>query len=156
MRLVIAAIGRLRSGPEAELTADYLARATAAGRGIGLGPADLRELEAKPSGDQAREAALLLAEGPAGSVRIAMDERGEALPSRELAQRLARWRDQGVPGAVFCLGGADGLDESVRRSAQAVLAFGPQTWPHRLARVMLAEQLYRAVTILCGSPYHRD
>lgn len=154
--MLIAAVGRLRGGPEAELTADYLARIGPAGRGIGLGPAELREIEARTAGDREREADLLLALAPAGAKRVLLDEAGEAWPSRRWAQKLAAWRDEGVPAAVFFIGGPDGASERLRDCAAHTLAFGPQTWPHRLVRVLLAEQLYRAVTILCGSPYHRD
>ncbi|HMO42400.1 MAG TPA: 23S rRNA (pseudouridine(1915)-N(3))-methyltransferase RlmH, partial [Phenylobacterium sp.] len=87
---------------------------------------------------------------------IACDERGQARASRAFAQELAALRDGGARRLVFLIGGADGLDPDLREAAQGRLAFGPQTWPHALARAMLAEQLYRAVTILGGSPYHRD
>jgi len=156
MRLLIAAVGRLRGGPEAELTADYLARIGPAGRAIGLGPAELKEVEAKTAGDREREAELLLSQAPDGAKRILLDETGEAWPSRRWAEKLGAWRDEGAPAAVFFIGGPDGASDRLRASAQHILAFGPQTWPHRLVRVMLAEQLYRAVSILCGSPYHRD
>lgn len=156
MRLMIAAVGRLRGGPEADLTAEYLARIGPAGRGIGLGPAELKEVEARTAGDREREAELLLALAPEGARRVLLDETGEAWPSRRWARKLGAWRDEGVPAAVFFIGGPDGASERIRAGAAHTLAFGPQTWPHRLVRVMLAEQLYRAVTILCGSPYHRD
>jgi 23S rRNA (pseudouridine1915-N3)-methyltransferase len=87
---------------------------------------------------------------------IACDEHGQALASRAFAAELGRLRDQGVRRIAFAIGGADGLDERILSTAAAKLAFGPQTWPHALARVMLAEQIYRAVTILGGGPYHRD
>ncbi|MBU6373901.1 MAG: 23S rRNA (pseudouridine(1915)-N(3))-methyltransferase RlmH [Alphaproteobacteria bacterium] len=156
MRVLIAAVGRLRGGPEAELTADYLQRATSAGKPAALGPFELAEVEAGTSGDAAREADLLLKAVPKGAVRVVLDERGAPWTSRAFAERLARWRDQGVPAVAFLIGGPNGLAERVRAEADATLAFGPQTWPHRLVRVMLAEQLYRAVTIETGSPYHRD
>ena len=113
-------------------------------------------MEAKPPGDVEREGDLLLAASPPGGVRVLLDERGEAWPSRALASRIATWRDQGRPALTFLIGGADGTSAAVKAAADARLAFGPQTWPHRLVRAMAAEQLYRAVTILCGSPYHRD
>lgn len=156
MRLLVAAVGRLRGGPEAEIAADYLARIGPLGRNLGLGPAELREVEAKSMGDREREGALLLAAAPAGARMILLDEAGEAWPSKLLAARLAHWRDQGVPAATFCIGGADGASQALKAAVHERLAFGPQTWPHRLVRVMLAEQLYRAVTILCGTPYHRE
>ncbi len=92
----------------------------------------------------------------AGGVTVALDERGQALSSRELADRLARWRDQGVSEALFLIGAADGHDEALRARADLLLSFGPATWPHLLARAMLAEQLYRATSILANHPYHRE
>lgn len=154
MKLAILAIGRPGRGPEAELAADYAARATAAGRPLGLGPLDLIDLEPRKPG-KAPEAELILAAAE-GSHLIACDERGKAYSSRAFAERIARLRDQGERRLAFAIGGADGLDASVLSAARSTLAFGPQTWPHALARAMLAEQLYRAVTILAGSPYHRD
>lgn len=154
MKLAILAIGRPGRGPEAELAADYAARATAAGRPLGLGPLDLIDLEPKKPG-KAPEAELILAAAD-GAHLIACDERGKTFSSRGFADHIARLRDQGERRLVFAIGGADGLDASVLSAARSTLALGPQTWPHALARAMLAEQLYRAVTILAGSPYHRD
>lgn len=154
MKLAILAIGRPGRGPEAELAADYAARATAAGRPLGLGPLDLVDLEPRKPG-KAPEAELILAAAD-GAHLIACDERAKTFSSRAFADHIARLRDQGERRLVFAIGGADGLDASVLAAARSTLAFGPQTWPHALARAMLAEQLYRAVTILAGSPYHRD
>ena len=154
MKLSIAAIGKPGRGPEATLAADYAARASAAGRALGLGPLELVDLDPKKPG-KAPEAELILAAAE-GAHLIACDERGKTYSSRAFADHIAALRDQGERRLVFAIGGADGLDESVRRAARSTLAFGPQTWPHALARAMLAEQLYRAVTILSGSPYHRD
>lgn len=154
MKLAIAAIGKPGRGPEAALADDYARRATLSGRALGLGPLELIDLEPKKPG-KATEAELLLAAAE-GAHLIACDERGKTYASRGFADHLAALRDQGERRLVFVIGGADGLDESVRRAARSTLAFGPQTWPHALARAMLAEQIYRAVTILAGSPYHRD
>lgn len=154
MKLAIAAIGRPGRGPEAALAADYAQRATAAGRVLGLGPLDLIDLEPKKPG-KAPEADLLLAAAE-GAHLIACDERGRAWRSRDFADHIAALRDRGERRLVFAIGGADGLDRRVLDVAGSTLAFGPQTWPHALARAMLAEQVYRAVTILAGSPYHRD
>jgi 23S rRNA (pseudouridine1915-N3)-methyltransferase len=156
MRVLLAAVGRLRRGPEAELTADYLARAGAAGRGVGLGPFDLVEVETKTAGDSSREAERLMAVTPRGAVTVMLDERGEAWSSRGLADRIGRWRDEGREAAVFWIGGPDGAAPELRARAAHILAFGVQTWPHRLVRVMAAEQLYRAASLLSGAPYHRD
>jgi 23S rRNA (pseudouridine1915-N3)-methyltransferase len=154
MKLAIAAIGKPGRGPEAILAADYAARASASGRALGLGPLDLIDLEPRKSG-KAPEAELLLAAAE-GAHLIACDERGKTYGSRAFADHVATLRDRGERRLVFVIGGADGLDKSVLDAASSTLAFGPQTWPHALARAMLAEQLYRAVTILSGSPYHRD
>ena len=154
MKLAIAAIGKPGRGPEAALADDYARRATLSGRPLGLGPLELIDLEPKKPG-KALEAELLLAAAE-GAHLIACDERGRTYSSRAFADHVAALRDQGERRLVFVIGGADGLDESVRRAARSTLAFGPQTWPHALARAMLAEQIYRAVTILAGSPYHRD
>ena len=156
MKILIAAIGRLRDGHEAALTADYLQRAGAAGRQLGIKSVDLIEVEAKPSGDPRAEAGALFRATPDNSRKILLDERGAEWASRQLAEKLARWRDDGLACATFWIGGADGVSQSVKDNADEKLAFGRQTWPHRLVRVMISEQIYRAVTILSGNPYHRD
>ncbi len=118
----------------------------------------LREVEDKrgPTGRVAREADLLLSALPKGATVVALDERGKALSSVELAHRLARWRDEGAGDIAFAIGGADGLDDAVRARADLVLSLGAMTWPHLMVRAMLAEQLYRAQQILAGHPYHRE
>ena len=153
--MTIVAVGRLGRGAEAALARDYAERATAAGRPLALGPVEIVEVEARKPGREAEGQALLAAVPPEAHL-IACDERGDASPSRAFADRLARLRDQGVRHVAFLIGGADGLSDEVRSVAKERLAFGPQTWPHALVRAMLAEQIYRAVGILAGSPYHRD
>ena len=156
MRIALVAVGRLGlRTPEAELARVYAGRATAAGRALGLGPVEIVEVEGRKPGREG-EAAALLAAVASGTHVIACDERGRAWPSRAFAERIAVLRDAGVRQLAFLVGGADGLAPEVRAAAAEQLAFGPQTWPHALVRVMLAEQVYRAVTILGGSPYHRD
>lgn len=154
MKLGVIAIGKPGRGSEATLASDYAERASLAGRALGLGPLDLIDLEPRKTG-KAPEAELIL-RAAEGSHLIACDERGRTYSSRAFADHIAMLRDRGERRLVFAIGGADGLDDSVRQAASSTLAFGPQTWPHALARAMLAEQLYRAVTILAGSPYHRD
>ncbi len=156
MRLLIAAVGRLRDGPEAAMSADYVARAAVAGRQIGFKSVDIVEVEGKPPGDMRAEAVALFRATPDEARKVLLDERGAEWASRQLAEKLARWRDDGVPCTTFWIGGADGASQSVKDQADEKLAFGRQTWPHRLVRVMIAEQIYRAVTILCATPYHRD
>jgi 23S rRNA (pseudouridine1915-N3)-methyltransferase len=154
LKITILAVGRLGRSPEAELARDYASRATAAGRALGVDPVEIVEVEAKKPGKSAEAEVLRAAISDAWL--IACDEHGESLPSRVFAARIAKLRDDGVRRLVLVIGGADGLDPDLLKSAKGLIAFGAQTWPHALARAMLAEQVYRAVTILGGSPYHRD
>ena len=154
MKISLLTVGRLGRAPEAALARDYAERATASGRALGLGPVEIIEVEARKSG-KAAEAEVLLPH-LAGAHVVACDEHGKALASRAFASRIGRLRDDGVRRLVLIIGGADGLDPTILAAAQEALAFGVQTWPHALVRAMLAEQVYRAVTILAGSPYHRD
>ncbi len=154
MRVTLVCVGRLGGAPEAALALDWVARATASGRAHGLGPVDILEIEARKPG-KAAEGDLILDRLGEGHV-IACDEHGEARTSRDFTALLGRLRDDGVRRLQFVIGGADGLDGRVLAAARGRLAFGPQTWPHALVRAMLAEQIYRAATILAGSPYHRD
>lgn len=154
MKITILAVGRLPRSPEVELVKLYVDRATAAGRSLGLGPVDVIEVESRKPG-KAPEADVLRPHLEGAHV-IACDEHGTARASRAFAAEIGRLRDDGVRRLLFVIGGADGLDPSLLAAAHGKLAFGPQTWPHAMARAMLAEQVYRAVTILAGSPYHRD
>ncbi|MFL5297658.1 MAG: 23S rRNA (pseudouridine(1915)-N(3))-methyltransferase RlmH [Phenylobacterium sp.] len=154
MKIAIVAIGRLGRGPEAQLVKTYAERATAAGRALGLGPVEVVEVESRKPGKAAE--AESLRPHLEGAHVIACDERGKTRTSRDFADEIARLRDRGLRRIVLLVGGADGLDPALLAQADSQLAFGPQTWPHALARAMLAEQVYRAVTILAGSPYHRD
>ena len=155
MRLHLCAVGRLRAGPERDLVDDYLARLDRTGRPLGLGPATEHEVEDRKGGGMAAEGLLLARAIPEGAALCVLDERGKALSSPEFAQVLAQWRDGGRQDAAFVIGGADGVDPSLRARADLAIGFGRMVWPHMLVRVMLAEQLYRAATILAGSPYHR-
>ncbi|HET6157836.1 MAG TPA: 23S rRNA (pseudouridine(1915)-N(3))-methyltransferase RlmH [Dongiaceae bacterium] len=159
MKLRILAVGRAKSGPEADLIAEYRKRLH--------WPLAIEEVEEKRplSGAElkAREAALLQiaidrAAAKAGGrpVLVALDERGKSLGSRDFAARLKAWEDQGAPEILFMLGGADGLAPEMRDQSAFVLSLGQMTWPHLLARAMLVEQIYRAQQILAGHPYHRD
>ncbi|MEO0750800.1 MAG: 23S rRNA (pseudouridine(1915)-N(3))-methyltransferase RlmH [Pseudomonadota bacterium] len=155
MRVHVCAVGRLKPGPERSLIDDYLQRFDRSGRALGLGPHAMHEVDERKATGMAAEAALLDKALPEGAVRVVLDERGKALSSVELADQLARWRDDGRGDVAFCIGGADGLDPGFRARADMALSFGKMVWPHMLARVMLSEQLYRAATILAGAPYHR-
>ncbi|WP_136634372.1 23S rRNA (pseudouridine(1915)-N(3))-methyltransferase RlmH [Pseudooceanicola onchidii] len=155
MKLTICAVGRLRKGPEADLIDDYLTRATRTGRALGLGPVTVTEVEDKKGSGMTAEAALLDRALPTNARIIALDERGTLMTSPEFADLLAGWRDDGTQDTAFVIGGADGIDPALRARADHSLSFGKMVWPHMLARAMLAEQIYRATTILAGSPYHR-
>jgi len=156
MRVQICAVGRLRKGPERDLYDDYLTRFDRTGRALALGPAKLIEVEDKKGGGMPAEATLLQRAIPDGALVCTMDERGKVMSSPEFAKLLGGWRDQGRQDVSFVIGGADGIDPDLRTRADASLSFGKMVWPHMLVRVMLAEQLYRAASILSGGPYHRS
>ena len=159
MRLLIAAVGKLKQGPERELFAHYLGRAGAAGRKLHLSPftvLEVAESKATTAGARIRaEAEALLAKVPSSHRLVCLDGQGEALSSAALAELLAKWRDGGAEGVAFLIGGADGLPPQTLAKAAKAISLGPMTLPHGLARIVLAEQIYRAATILAGHPYHR-
>lgn len=150
----------MKQGPERELVARYLGRAAASGKALGLTGFAVTELaESRASSTMARRSdeARALRDIVSGSrALIALDERGTVTGSAEFAARLGRWRDDGAETVGFVIGGADGLDPAFVKEANLSLSFSPLTWPHQLVRIMLAEQLYRATTILSGHPYHRE
>jgi len=152
VQIVIAAVGRVKPGPERDLFDAYVARLP--------WRVDLKEIEIKKEmaldTRRAREGEALLAAVPEGARIVALDERGKSEGSEAFAKRIGRWRDDGARAIAFLIGGADGLNETMRKRADLVLSFGALTWPHMLVRALLAEQLYRAHTILTGHPYHRS
>jgi 23S rRNA (pseudouridine1915-N3)-methyltransferase len=152
MRLTVVAAGRAQDEHVVALWKRYAERLKP--------PLALRVVDDKrrgaPDEVKRREARLLIDALPDGARVVVLDERGKALDSAGLARQLGRWRDQGARDVAFVIGGADGLDRTVIERADIVLSLGPLTWPHQLVRVMLAEQLYRADTILSGHPYHRE
>ncbi len=158
MRIAIAAIGRMKNGPERELVARYLERANASGKPLALTGFEVSEINESRAGSsaarKAEEAKALRAALPEG-ITVMLDERGKGLNSEGFANQLARWRDDGRPAVGFVIGGADGIDPDFVRTADLTVSFSPMVWPHQLVRIMLAEQLYRATTILSGHPYHR-
>lgn len=159
MKIGICAVGRMKAGPEKELADRYIERFSKAGPPLGLeysGLTEITESRAANVDERRRdEAARLRAGFPAGAALVVLDERGKSISSESFSDRLASWRDSGQKHCVLLIGGPDGHDESLRAEASLLLSFGSMTWPHQLARIMLAEQLYRAATILSGHPYHR-
>ncbi|WP_170418412.1 23S rRNA (pseudouridine(1915)-N(3))-methyltransferase RlmH [Ruegeria atlantica] len=155
MRISICAVGRLRAGPEKTLLDDYLTRFDRTGRALGLGPARVIEVEDKKNAGMGAEATLLRKALPKGAVICTLDERGRVMSSPDFAKKLRDWRDAGRQDLALIIGGADGIDPNLRTEADFSISFGSMVWPHMLVRVMLAEQLYRAATILSGGPYHR-
>jgi 23S rRNA (pseudouridine1915-N3)-methyltransferase len=159
MRVVIAAVGRLKSGPERDLAERYLKRTAQAGRSLGLTHFDIVEIRESRADNAARrmlEESIAIANViPPRAVTVLMDERGESLPSAAFAGRLQAWRTEDKPAVVFVIGGADGLAPALKDKSNLKLSFGAATWPHQLVRIMLLEQIYRAITILAGHPYHR-
>ena len=159
MRIVVAAIGRMKQGPERELAERFRRRAAASGRTTGLRDIDIIEIKESRAGDAQRrmlEESIAIANIiPDKAVTVILDERGESMNSASFAGRLQGWRSEDRPAVIFIVGGSDGLATSLRENAHLRLAFGTATWPHQLVRIMLLEQIYRAVTIISGHPYHR-
>lgn len=159
MKVTIIAVGRMKSGPERDLVARYLDRAKAGGRQLGLLGFDIIELAESRSNSGAtrkrEEMNAILAATPKGATLVALDEKGKSMSSAQLTNKISDWRDNGISNMCVIIGGADGLDPELRKTAQLTIAFSPLTWPHQLVRIMLVEQLYRATTILSGHPYHR-
>ncbi len=158
MRLAILAVGRLKDGPERDLCERYAGRILDTGKSLGFSGPDIAELgesrARRPEDRKTEEAGLFRGKLPGGLI-IALDERGKTMGSTDFANRLARERDAGAVAACFIIGGADGLDAGLREQAGLTLSFGALTLPHQLVRVLVLEQIYRALTILSGHPYHR-
>ncbi len=159
MRLLILAVGHARGSSEAALTDDFVGRAKAMGKNLGFSAVAVEEIPVsklrEARGRIAAEGEKLAARIPGAAHVIFMDAKGKGMTSDAFAEMLAAMRDAGARDLVFLIGGPDGLDPGPSVKAGRSLAFGPQTWPHLMARAMLAEQIYRAFTILAGHPYHR-
>ena len=159
MRVTLAAIGRARDEPEAALFDRYWDRASALGPKLGFSRFSTAFIETSRKSSAAErmreEADRLQHRLPRDAHIVVLDSRGQALTSDAFAGQLARFRDGGIADVAFVIGGPDGLLPDFRDSALARIAFGPQTWPHLLVRTMLAEQIFRALSILAGHPYHR-
>ncbi|WP_213684856.1 23S rRNA (pseudouridine(1915)-N(3))-methyltransferase RlmH [Roseicyclus sp.] len=155
MRVHLCAVGRLRAGPEQALIDDYLTRFDRTGRMLGLTSGGVTEVEDRKGGGMQAEAELLRRAIPRSATLWVMDERGVQMTSPQFADQLGALRDAGQGDLAICIGGADGLAPDFRAEAAMAISFGAMVWPHMLVRVMLAEQLYRAASILSGGPYHR-
>ena len=159
MRIGLFAVGRLKAGPEKDLAARYLDRFAKAGPAIGIELSRVTEVaESRASNAETRkreEAAMLEKALPEGAILVLLDERGKALDSENFATLIGQYRDNGKRDMLIAIGGADGLDPALQDRADVVICLGKMTWPHQLVRILIAEQLYRIVTILSGHPYHR-
>jgi 23S rRNA (pseudouridine1915-N3)-methyltransferase len=159
VRLTLIGVGRLKSGPERELFDRYFKRLTDLARSQGISEVEQREIDegrARRAQDrQAEEGRAILAAAPKGAWLTLLDERGTAMSSAQWAAEIGKARDSGVPAYAVAIGGPDGFDPSLRAQARTILSFGAMTWPHQLVRAMASEQLYRALSILGGHPYHR-
>ncbi len=159
MKIAILAVGRMKAGPEKELAERYLERLTKAGPSLGLEFTGVDEIAEGRASDaptrKSDEAQRLRERIRPGSAIVVLDERGKSLSSEDFAALIGQMRDSGQRDLVFAIGGPDGHDPAFSAAADRRIAFGTQTWPHQLVRIMLAEQLYRAATILSGHPYHR-
>ncbi|HZZ60338.1 MAG TPA: 23S rRNA (pseudouridine(1915)-N(3))-methyltransferase RlmH [Roseiarcus sp.] len=159
MRIKLICVGRLKAGPERELFARYFKRLAETARGLGISGVELREVDEsrarRPEDRREEEASAIVDAMPAGARLIALDERGNSPTSGEWAADIAQARDAAQPFYAVVIGGPDGLSASLRGKAHRIVGFGAMTWPHQLVRVMACEQLYRALSILSGHPYHR-
>lgn len=159
MKLLLVAVGRLKAGPERELVSRYAERCVASGRKIGLTSFEMREIDEsrarRPEDRKAEEAGTIVGLLPAQAKLICLDERGRALSSEDFAKKIGDWRDAGAGACALVIGGPDGLDPALREKADLTLAFGAMTWPHQIVRALAVEQIFRAMTILSGHPYHR-
>jgi 23S rRNA (pseudouridine1915-N3)-methyltransferase len=159
MRIIVAAVGRLKAGPETELSERFRKRAAQTGRNLGWRDVEIVEIResraTEPAKRMLEESIALATVIPQGAAVVLLDSRGDALDSANIAAQFGKWRANDKAAVVFMIGGADGLSPSLEDKAQLRLSFGTATWPHQLVRVMLLEQIYRTATILTGHPYHR-
>ncbi len=155
MKIVLRASGLMKSGPERDLVDDYLFRAQHLGRGLGIPDISESAIDTRSAKSRSAETRALL-DDYAGARLVILDERGKNLTSRQMAEQITAWRDNAESTIVFAIGGADGFEPSDLPSGAVKWSFGSQVWPHKLVRVMLAEQIYRILSIMAGTPYHRD
>ncbi len=159
MRLHLAAVGKLKSGPEKDLAGEYTKRITQIARKAGVSSFTVTEQpeSARPTAQlrMGEEATTLRRQFPQESALIVLDERGTHLTSEAFARLLENHLARGTTNLALVIGGPDGHDPAMRNDAATVIALGAMTWPHRLVRIMILEQIYRALTILLNHPYHR-
>lgn len=153
MRLLIVAVGRLKTGPERELIDDYIKRVKPLARQLGY--REFSEIEVASGGGLDAEATRLMNKVSSGATVFRLDEFGKAHTSVSFSETLVKLKNQGTPEVVFLIGGAEGYGKSIRDTYRQTIALGPQTWPHRLVRVMLSEQIYRVLSIEANTPYHK-
>ena len=156
MNIIVRAAGIIKSGPERTLIDDYLGRARVVGRNIGVPNISESAVDIRSAKSRSAETETILSVTKPGDVLVVLDERGKALTSRQMAKQIANWRDDGIGTLVFAIGGADGFEPSALPAGTIKWQLGKPVWPHKLVRVMIAEQVYRALSILAGTPYHRD
>jgi len=156
LKLTIRAASIIRKGPERDLIDDYMKRAQGLSKACGFLKLSEQQVDLRSAKSRAEETQLMLANLPPNTKIVLLDERGKQSTSRDIAKQLTRWRDDGFSETVFVIGGADGFEPTAIPPNVTKWAFGPQVWPHKLVRVMLTEQIYRALSILAGTPYHRD
>lgn len=155
MKIVLRASGLMKSGPERELVDDYMSRAQHLGRGLGLTDISESAIDTRSAKLRSAETQSLLSPY-AGARMVILDERGKSITSRQMAGQITKWRDAAESQVVFAIGGADGFEPSAIPPGAVKWSFGTQVWPHKLVRVMMAEQIYRSLSIMAGTPYHRD
>jgi len=156
LKLTIRAASIIRKGPERDLVDDYMKRAQGLSKACGFLKLSEQQVDLRSAKSRAEETKLMLANLPPNTKIVLLDERGKQSTSRDIAKQLTRWRDDGFSETVFVIAGADGFEPTAIPPNVTKWAFGPQVWPHKLVRVMLTEQIYRALSILAGTPYHRD
>lgn len=156
MKLIVRAGAVIKSGPERELIDDYIGRASGLARNLGISAIEEQQVDLRAKKTRKDESLAIIGEAKPGQITVYMDERGKVLTSRQIAQHIAKWRDDGQSECVFLIGPPDGFDRSCVPPHAIMWQFGKPVWPHKLLRIMLCEQIYRAFSILAGTPYHRD
>lgn len=156
MKITIRASGLIKNGPEREMIDDYLRRANGLGRAQGVSAIVESAIDTRKAKSRSTETDMILAPVKHDAKLVILDERGKALSSRQMAKQISDWRDEGIHHLVFAIGGADGFDPAALPASTVKWSFGTQVWPHKLVRIMIAEQVYRALSIIAATPYHRD